>query len=77
MANCGYRIKLSSVYNTKHSQIQDIHQLELDNVQNCQKKQKKNSRNNLKDFFMKSKEIYNYSKQAKNECVYIAQMQKN
>ena len=77
LANCGYRTKLSPVYKAQNIlKLEDIHKLEVGKLMfkiiNNGKPQQ------YRVLFTKSREIHNHStRQAKNESIYISQIQTN
>ena len=77
LANCGYRTKLSPVYKAQNIlKLKDIHKLEVGQLMfkiiNNGKPQQ------YRVLFTTSREIHNHStRQAKNESIYISQIQTN
>ena len=77
LANCGYRTKLSPVNKAQNIlKLEDIHKLEVGKLMfkiiNNGKPQQ------YRVLFTKSREMHNHStRQAKNESIYISQIQTN
>ena len=77
IANCCYRTKLSPVYKAQNIlKLEDIHKLELGKLMSKIINNRKPQQYIV--LFTKAREIHNHStRQAKNESIYISQIQTN